>query len=111
VGPDRLAAYDLALKDVFDAISKKQCHAQRQFIEHQSEQWVVRGLGLVQTSDDIGNIVLAVHNGTPIRVHDVAEVATVRIAAGRGDHERQGRGRRGIVLMLREPAAARSSMR
>src|SRR6266404_369601 len=102
VGPDRLAAYDLALKDVFDAISKNNANASGNFIEHQSEQWVVRGLGQVQTADDIGNIVLAVHNGTPVRVHDVAEVR-IGSELRQGAVTMNGKGEvvSGIVLMLK----------
>src|SRR5882724_2061116 len=102
VAPDRLAAHDLALKDVFDAISKNNANANGNFIEHQSEQWVVRGLGLVQTADDIGNIVLAVHNGTPVRVHDVAEVR-IGSELRQGAVTMNGKGEvvSGIVLMLK----------
>src|SRR6266850_1687000 len=74
VNPDRLASYDLALKDVFEAVSKNNANANGSYIEHHSEQWVVRGIGLVKTATDIGNIVVTVNNGTPVYVRDVAEV-------------------------------------
>ena len=74
VNPDRLTSYDLTLKDVFEAVSKNNANAAGSYIEHQSEQWVVRGLGLAKNADDIGNIVVTVNNGTPVYVHNVAEV-------------------------------------
>ena len=102
VAPDRLAAYDLALKDVFDAISRNNANASGNFIEHQSEQWVVRGLGLVHTADDIGNIVLAVHNGAPVRVHDVAAIRIgAELRQGAVSMNGQGEVVSGIVLMLK----------
>ena len=44
---------------------------------HESAQgqfYYVRGLGRLETPDDIGKVVLAVHNGTPVLVKDVGEV-------------------------------------
>jgi cobalt-zinc-cadmium resistance protein CzcA len=74
VNPDRLTSYNLTLKDVFEAVSKNNANANGSYIEHKSEQWVVRGLGLAKNADDVGNIVVTVNNGTPVYVHDVAEV-------------------------------------
>src|ERR1017187_486603 len=44
VDPNRLTALDLTLQDVSDAIQKNNANANGSFIEHKSEQWVVRGL-------------------------------------------------------------------
>ena len=74
VDPNRLTALDLTLQDVSDAIQKNNANANGSFIEHKSEQWVVRGLGLVKSTDDIAHIVVAVQNGAPIYVGDVADV-------------------------------------
>jgi cobalt-zinc-cadmium resistance protein CzcA len=102
VNPNRLTSYDLALKDVFEAIGKNNANAQGSFIEHKSEQWVVRGLGLVKDEFDIGNIVVTANNGIPVYVHDVAEV---RIGGElrQGAVTMNGRGEvvSGIVWMLK----------
>src|SRR6185436_1004767 len=36
--------------------------------------YYVRGLGRLETMEDIGNVVLTVHNGTPVTVKDVGQV-------------------------------------
>ena len=74
VDADRLTSHDLTLKEVFEAIEKNNANASGNFIEHKSEQYVVRGLGLVKSMDDIANIVVATEHGTPVYVRDVARV-------------------------------------
>ncbi|HTI70209.1 MAG TPA: CusA/CzcA family heavy metal efflux RND transporter, partial [Candidatus Limnocylindria bacterium] len=44
------------------------------YTERGSQQFLIRGLGLLQSPDDIGNIVISAHNGTPVLVKDVAKV-------------------------------------
>ncbi len=84
VDPLKLKSYGLTLPQVFDALSKGNRNAGGAYIEHGSEMYVVRGLGLVQSTADIGEIAVATRNGTPIRIRDVA-------AAGVGPRIRLGR--------------------
>src|SRR5439155_7233346 len=51
--PDRLTSYDITLEQVFEALEKNNANASGNFIEHKSEQYVVRGLGLVKGVRDI----------------------------------------------------------
>jgi cobalt-zinc-cadmium resistance protein CzcA len=71
VDPLKLKSYGLTLPQVFDALSKGNRNAGGAYIEHGAEMYVVRGLGLVQSTADIGEIAVATRNGTPIRIRDV----------------------------------------
>ncbi len=102
VDPDRLRKFDLTLREVFRAVGENNANAGGNFIEHASEQFVIRGVGLLRSIQDIEEIVVASHDGTPVYVRDVAQVVTgpeVRqgaiVADGRGEAVA------GIVLMIR----------
>ena len=84
VDPAKLKSFGLTLSQIFDALSKGNRNAGGSYIEHGSEMYVVRGLGLVQSLDDIGDIPVTSRGGTPIRIRDVAHVDTgPRIRLGR----------------------------
>ncbi|HEX7580622.1 MAG TPA: efflux RND transporter permease subunit, partial [Thermoanaerobaculia bacterium] len=84
VDPAKLKSFGLTLSQIFDALSKGNRNAGGSYIEHGSEMYVVRGLGLVQSLDDIGDIPVTSRGGTPIRIRDVARVDTgSRIRLGR----------------------------
>ena len=74
IDPDRLRKYDLTLKDVFEAVSENNANAGGNIIEHSSEQYIVRGAGLIASLQDVSDIVVKEHEGTPVFVRDVAEV-------------------------------------
>lgn len=102
VQPDRLTSYGITLQQVFEALQKNNANASGNFIEHKSEQYVVRGLGLVKDTKDIGNIIVATHEHAPVYVRDVADVqigADLRQGAVTANGE--GEAVAGIVLMLK----------
>lgn len=102
VRPERLTAFGLTLKEVFDALEKNNSNASGNYIEHKSEQYMVRGLGLVKGTKDIENIIVASHEHSPIYVRDVAEV-TIGAELRQGAVTANGKGESvaGIVLMLK----------
>ena len=102
VEPGLLRKYGLALHDVFDAVAKNNANAGGNILEKDDEKYVVRGVGLIKTLEDIERIVVKEVGGTPVYVRDVAEVRighAVRHGAAvvNGQHEAIT----GIVLMLR----------
>lgn len=102
VEPGLLRKYGLALHDVFDAVAKNNANAGGNILEKDDEKYVVRGVGLIKTLEDIEHIVVKEVRGTPVYVRDVAEVRighAVRHGAAvvNGKHEAIT----GIVLMLR----------
>lgn len=74
VHPGLLRKYDLALHDVFQAIAKNNANAGGNILEKDEEKYIVRGIGLIRTLQDIENIILREVGGTPVYIHDVAEV-------------------------------------
>ena len=101
--PNQLQAYGLTLRDVFEAVSRNNANVGGAYIEKGAEQYLLRGIGLVTSIDDINNIVVKTgKEGIPIYVRDVGEVvigATVRQGAVTAD----GKGEivAGIALMLK----------
>jgi len=74
VDPAKLKSYNLTLQQVFTALSNGNSNAGGSYVEHGSELYVVRGLGLVRSVADIEDIAVDTRNGTPIRVSDVGKV-------------------------------------
>ena len=102
VDPAKLVAHDLSLDAVRRAIERNNRNAGGGTLDRFDEQYIVRGVGLLRSVEDIGNIVLAAHRGTPVSIRDVAEVRVgeaVRQGAALlgGEGETVG----GIVMMLR----------
>ena len=56
--PDRLAALDIPVGDVLDALRANNRNVGGGYIEHHGEQYLIRGEGLVETLSDLGNIIV-----------------------------------------------------
>jgi cobalt-zinc-cadmium resistance protein CzcA len=76
VNPDlaRLRDYGLSLQQLYTALSRGNANVGGSKVEQGAQQYLIRGLGLLQSAEDIGNIVLASHNGVPAHIRDVAQV-------------------------------------
>jgi heavy metal efflux system protein len=102
VDPDKLRKFDLNLKQVFAALAANNANAGGNVLTKGSEQALVRGLGLMQTIQDIEAVVLKEVSGTPVLVKDVATVSegpASRWGAVLKDGKREAVA--GIVLMIR----------
>lgn len=102
IDPNALLNYGVSLSQLFDAIQKNNSNAGGGYIVREEEQQLIRGQGLVQSLDDIANIVLdAREDGTPVYVRDVGEVRFAPMLR-QGYVTRDGRGEAvvGIVMML-----------
>lgn len=101
--PAKLQSYGLTLRDVLEAVGRNNANVGGAYIEHGSEQYLLRGIGLVEKPEDIANIIVKTgKEGVPVYVRDVGEIvtgATVRQGAVTAD----GKGEivAGIVLMLK----------
>ena len=74
VDPQRLIKYSLSFKEVMERLTANNKQVGGQYLNIGAEQYLVRGLGLVANVADIGGIVVAERNGSPIYVRDVATV-------------------------------------
>jgi len=102
VNPDRMNHYGLKLQDIYTALERNNANSGGGILRHYSEQYLIRGVGLVKSVADIRNIVLKEQDGVPVYMRDVAEVNIgheVRVGAviKNGDTESVG----GIVMMIR----------
>ncbi|MBI2185694.1 MAG: efflux RND transporter permease subunit, partial [Acidobacteria bacterium] len=99
--PNKLAAYDLAVKDVVHAIQTSNNDVEGRLLEFSGREYMVRGRGYLQSASDIEAVSLgATLRGIPIRVGDVAQVQ-MGPDIRRGVAELDGRGEvvGGIVVM------------
>jgi cobalt-zinc-cadmium resistance protein CzcA len=102
VKPDRLLHHKLSIGEVYEAIAKNNANASGGILPQRAEQFLIRGVGLIRTLDDIATIVVREKNGVPLYVRDLAEVTL-------GHEVRQGaiikggytESVSGIVLMMR----------
>ncbi|MDR2466339.1 MAG: CusA/CzcA family heavy metal efflux RND transporter [Prevotellaceae bacterium] len=74
VNPLELANCDLSPLDVYEAVSKSNINVGGDVIRKGSQAFVVRGIGLLESVDDIENILIEVKGGTPVRIRQVASV-------------------------------------
>jgi len=72
--PDLLVAQGISLTDLVEALESNNANVGAGFIEKSGEQYLIRVPGQVDSTQDLGNIVVATRNGIPVRVSDVAEV-------------------------------------
>src|SRR5207245_4508613 len=101
--PNKLAGYALTLRDLESAIADNNGNFGAGYIEDRGERFTVRGLGRLQTTEDIGNVVVATRGGgTPVHVHDVADV-TIGPMPREGAVSRDGQGETlsGMIVMLK----------
>src|SRR5438067_8498450 len=76
VNTTRMKAYNVTLQQVFTALGRGNANAGGSFLEQGEQQYLIRGIGMLRSADDIGDIVVAQHSGTPLLVRDIAQVAT-----------------------------------
>jgi cobalt-zinc-cadmium resistance protein CzcA len=102
VNPDRLRHYRLSLREVLESIERNNANSGGGLLRSSAEQYLIRGVGLIQTADDIGNIILKESGDVPVFVRDVAQVQ-VGAAVRQGAIVRNGETEAvaGIVMMLR----------
>ena len=74
VNPDRLRHYQIKLEDVYTALARNNSNSGGGHLPVFSERYLIRGIGLIEKPEDIGQIILKEVRGTPVYVKNVAEV-------------------------------------
>jgi len=101
--PARLRQYELTLQEVKDAINDNNASGGGSVVDRGEQSYVVRGVGLLRSLDDMGNVVVKTNGGVPVLVKDLGTLTY-------GNVERRGiLGKdnnpdtlEGIVLLLKE---------
>ena len=102
VSPEKLVKYAVTVDDVYSAIGNNNQNVGGNILERNTDQYIVRGVGLIKDVSDIENIVLKSEHGTPTYIRDVAQVKigeAVRMGAAMKNGKDEAVG--GIVMMLR----------
>jgi cobalt-zinc-cadmium resistance protein CzcA len=108
VRPERLAAMDLTLAEVFEALQKNNGNTGGGYIDKGPNIYFIRGEGLIGSLEDINNIVVRNIGGIPVLVKDIATVQ-YGFAPRYGAMTRNGMGETvgGVVLMQKGENAVR----
>ena len=98
--PNKLLTYGVSVAQVQQQLSANNANAGGGFYAQGGQIYYIRGLGLVRDTADIGNVVLAMHNGIPVYVHDVAKVQIGHaVRLGQFGYMRQEEAVEGVILM------------
>ena len=100
VDPNKLRGYNIPLSVVVEAVERSNNNVGGNVVE-QAGQWaVVRGVGLIESTNDVENIVIGAQNGIPIYVRNVADVK-IGNAFRTGTLDRNGKEAVGGVVIAR----------
>jgi len=99
VEPAKLAAYDVTLGDVLEAAGGSNVNASGGVFMERGQEYLIRGTGRVRDLEDIAATVVAVRDGTPVTIGDVAEV---RIGAATRLGEGSANARRAVILTVQK---------
>lgn len=74
--PDRLSAYGLTMAEIVSALEKNNANVGAGYVERYGEQYLIRVPGQASAIEDLKQVVVVNRSGAPIRIADVADVAT-----------------------------------
>lgn len=102
INPTELKNYNLSPLDVYEAVSKSNINVGGDVIQQGDQAYVVRGVGLLDKMEDIGNITVALNGSTPILIKNVADVVVSnKPRLGQVGYNENDDMVQGIVIMLR----------
>ncbi len=70
----RLRYYNISLQQLYTALGRGNANVGGSKVTQGSQQYLIRGVGLLNSADEIKNIVVTAHEGTPVLVKDIADV-------------------------------------
>ena len=102
INTDQLNASGVSVSEVFDALQRNNANTGGSYIEQNSNQYYIRGIGVVKNLEDVANITVKTVDGTPVKVGDVSKVQLGH-ATRFGAVTRNGEGEvvAGIAIMLK----------
>jgi cobalt-zinc-cadmium resistance protein CzcA len=102
VDPAKLAQYNVSLAQVIAAIQANNANAGGSIVVRGEQGYVVRGIGLIRSLQDLGNIVILAKNGTPVFVKNLGALQLGALERrGILGKDRNSDAVSGIVLLLK----------
>ena len=100
VRPDDLLRYDLTLDEIVETVKANNANVGAQFIVKNSEEYIVRSVGLAEKISDLERIVLKSEDGTPVYLNQIADV-TIGGEIRRGLTTINGQGETVVGMVLK----------
>ena len=103
VNPEKLQAFNITLDDVVEASKAANVNAPGGYLITPDREKLIRGIGRIESSEELQQSVITARNGTPVKISDVADV---QIGGGikRGDGSFNGQ-KAVIVMINKQPSA------
>jgi cobalt-zinc-cadmium resistance protein CzcA len=102
VQPGQIRMYGIGLSTIMEAIAENNSVSGGNYLEHNDEQYIIRGFGQINTIEDIENIIVTNINNKPVFIKDIARVEIgTQIRQGAVTRDGKGEVVTGIVMMLR----------
>ncbi|MFH7024605.1 MAG: efflux RND transporter permease subunit [Heteroscytonema crispum UTEX LB 1556] len=103
VEPDKLKAFNVSLLDVSEAAKGANVNAPGGYLITPDREKLIRGIGRIESIEDLKQSVITARNGTPIKIEDVADVQ-IGAALKRGDGSVNGE--KAIILIVNKQPQA-----
>ncbi|MCB0286316.1 MAG: efflux RND transporter permease subunit, partial [Calditrichaeota bacterium] len=102
VMPGKLRTYGISLKEVMDAIADNNSVSGGNFLEHNREQYIIRGFGQIRNASDLEQIIVKELEQRPVYLRDIADIQLGKqLRQGAVTKDGHGEVVTGIVMMLR----------
>ncbi|GAB6395373.1 MAG: efflux RND transporter permease subunit [Bacteroidales bacterium] len=100
INPNAMRAFDVSVMDIMNAVRKSNLDIGAETIEMNGAEYLVRGLGYIKSVSDLEEAAVAMRNGVPVRIKDVAFV-NMGPATRRGGLDKEGVEAVGAVVVAR----------
>lgn len=100
INPQSLLKYNLTISDISEKVRKNNQNIGASFITKGKEEYIIRSIGLIHTLEDLGTIVIASYQGTPIFLKDVGSIQILP-AIKRGAALVNGEGEKVVGMVLK----------
>lgn len=102
ITPEKIRTFGISIKEITEAIANNNSVSGGNYLEHNREQYIIRGYGQINKADDIRNIIVRNINNKPVFIKDIADVVVgTQIRQGGVTQDGKGEIVSGIVMMLR----------
>ena len=100
--PNKLIAYGVSVSQVMTAIANSNSNVGANYLDIGEQSYNVRGIGLFNDENDIGNVAVTAKSGTPLYLKQLGEVSVgARVPLGKVGKDEQSNIVEGIILMRR----------